>query len=182
MEMKSQKKASSAASYLGRPYARILTPDSDGTYLGQIAEFPGCIATGDSMAEALTNLERVAESWIESALAQGQSVPEPKEEVDYSGKFVLRLAKSLHKTAAEMAERDGVSLNQFIVTAIGVYVGGNVATERVSAAANFVAMQQFNILQVEASGRQGINWRKVPSGAGSQMLTIRGELPFVKVA
>jgi predicted HicB family RNase H-like nuclease len=34
----------------------------------------------------------------------------------YSGKFALRLPKSLHRQLAEGAVRDGVSLNQYLVT------------------------------------------------------------------
>lgn len=37
--------------------------------------------------------------------------------------MVLRLPKSLHKKAARLAERDGVSLNQFIVAGLAEHVG-----------------------------------------------------------
>jgi len=42
---------------------------------------------------------------------------------DYSGKFVTRMAKSLHKRAALWAQREGVSLNQFIVDCVAEQVG-----------------------------------------------------------
>lgn len=113
---------------LRQPYGRIVVPDSDGTYRAEIVEFPGCIATGDTAAEALANLEDTAWDWLEAAIERGQRIPEPVEAAGYSGKLVVRLPKSLHKKAAYQAARDGVSLNQFIVTSIAEQVGAKAAT------------------------------------------------------
>jgi predicted RNase H-like HicB family nuclease len=52
-------------------------PDSDGTFRAEIIEFPGCIAVGDTAAEALAHLEDVAASWLVATLAKSQRVPEP---------------------------------------------------------------------------------------------------------
>ena len=109
--------------YLSQPYGRVVVPEPDGSYRAEIIEFPGCIATGETASDALSNLERVAESWLEVTLAKGQSVPEPIENTGYSGKLMLRLPKSLHRKAAHAAQRDGVSLNQFIIASIAEQVG-----------------------------------------------------------
>jgi HicB family len=45
------------------------------------------------------------------------------EELDYSCKLVVRLPRSLHKRAAYMANREGISLNQFMVSSIAEQVG-----------------------------------------------------------
>lgn len=37
----------------------------------------------------------------------------PASQEDYSGKFIVRLPKSLHMRLAVEAEREGVSLNQY---------------------------------------------------------------------
>ncbi len=117
-------KPTDLAGYLKRPYARIVTPERDGSFRAEIMEFPGCIALGDTASEALAQLEDVAESWLQSTLARGQEVPEPMEDAGYSGKFVLRLPKSLHKKAAYVARRENVSLNQLVVTCLAEHVGG----------------------------------------------------------
>jgi predicted RNase H-like HicB family nuclease len=109
--------------YLKRPYGRLVVPEEDGTFRAEIIEFPGCIAIGDTAPEALGMLEEVAASWLEAALDNGQSIPEPMENTDFSGKLVVRLPKSLHKKASYTADREGVSLNQFIVTALATHVG-----------------------------------------------------------
>jgi len=113
-----------AAEYLKKPYGRLLVPEEEGGYRAEIIEFPGCFAEGDTAAEAAANLEDAAQSWLESTIARGQTVPEPMDELDYSGKLVVRLPKSLHRRAAYAANREGVSLNQFIVSSIAEQIGG----------------------------------------------------------
>lgn len=112
-----------AAEYLKKPYGRVVIPESDGTFRAEIIEFPGCIATGDTAAEAFANLEDVAAGWIEATLAKGMRIPAPIETGGYSGKLVLRLGKSVHKKAAHEAARDGVSLNTFIANCVAERVG-----------------------------------------------------------
>ncbi len=109
--------------YLKRPYGRFVVPETDGSFRAEIIEFPGCIATGDSGAEAYANLEEVAASWIEATLARNLRVPDPVESGRFSGKLMVRLPKTLHKKAAHIAALDGVSLNQFIVGSIAEQVG-----------------------------------------------------------
>lgn len=113
-----------AAELLKKGYTRRLTPDETGGYTATILELPGCVADGDTAQEALDNLERVAESWIDVALANGQTVRDPVDFEGCSGKLALRMPRSLHKQAAEMAELEGCSLNQLLVTAIAHYIGG----------------------------------------------------------
>jgi len=109
--------------YLKRPYSRVLIPNEDGTFSAEILEFPGCFAEGDRPDEAFNNLEEAAKSWIEASLDQGLEIPEPAMNQGYSGKFALRLPRSLHRQAARMAEKDNTSLNQFLVTAIAARLG-----------------------------------------------------------
>jgi antitoxin HicB len=108
---------------LRRPYARLVTPDSDGGFFAEIVEFPGCFATGKTAADALQNLESVAVDWINTAIAQNQNIPDPMESNEYSGKLVLRMPSGLHRRAALWAEREGVSLNYFITTCLAEAVG-----------------------------------------------------------
>lgn len=44
---------------------------------------------------------------------------------EYSGKVNLRMPKSLHRDLARRAEREGVSLNQVIVTSLARSVGAD---------------------------------------------------------
>ena len=130
------------AGHLGRPYSRVIIPEQDGTFRAEILEFPGCIATGDTEIEALASLKDVALSWLEVTLAKGQVIPEPIEKMEFSGKLVLRLPKSLHKKASRAAERDGISLNQFIVSSLAQQVGARSVAAPPKFAHQIVLMSQ----------------------------------------
>ncbi len=133
---------------LNRPYRRVLVPDAlSGGVTATIPEFPGCIAEGASTADALENLERVARSWVESLLSRGLDVPSPMESRDYSGRFPLRLPRSLHERAAQIATEDGVSLNTFLIMTIAERLGLRQATAKTEGLLH-EAVQQLKILEV----------------------------------
>lgn len=143
-----------ACEILKRPYARVLTPESDGQYTAEIMEFPNCVAFGPSASEALASLEHVAADWIAAALEQGQNIPEPIDNADYSGRLVLRMPRGLHRKAALLAEREGASLNQFIVTCLAEAVG-----ERAKPQAVLHATSVF-----PAQARMGVQFLELATG------------------
>jgi hypothetical protein len=63
----------------------------------------------------------------------------PAEDQGYSGKIALRLPRSLHRQAALMADRDGVSLNQYLVVAIANQIADTRTTGRLSPMGDFKA-------------------------------------------
>jgi antitoxin HicB len=91
------------------------------------------LADGKTPGEALTNLENAAESWVAAALAQNLPLPEPFDHANASGKFMLRLPRTLHSRAAAFAEKDGVSLNQFVVATLAERIGAEQAFTRAEA-------------------------------------------------
>ena len=107
--------------YLALPYKTEIIQDNDLEHPGWVAivpDLPGCITQSDTFAELEEMIRDAKSSWIESALEDGIEVPEPRIEEEYSGKFVVRIPKSLHRRLAETAEREGVSLNQYVSTAL----------------------------------------------------------------
>ncbi len=119
--------------YLKEPYSRVLIPDEEsGTYTALILEFPGCIAQGDTPQEAYEHLEDAAKDWIEAALDLKQEIPSPLQSLSFGGKVLLRLPKSLHRQLSLIAEREGVSLNQFIVSALAEKVGALMLYDKLS--------------------------------------------------
>lgn len=139
-----------AEEILKRPYTRLIVPDDDGSYRAEILEFPGCIATAETEEEAVRALREVAMSWLASMDASGRAIPDPAHRNDYSGKLVLRLPKSLHRKAAVAAERDGSSLNTFIVTSIAEQMGTRAAGRRSSSA----QVISFTTMVVNAVGQE----------------------------
>lgn len=146
--------AMTPADYLKRPYTRVLRPEADGSVSAEIVEFPGCFAAGDTGGDALQNLEIVAESWILGMLAKNERIPEPLQEKEaFSGKLVLRLPRSLHKKAAFVAEREGVSLNQYISACVAeaVGLGAGRARENQKAIQEAAALQDAIMTKVSYS-------------------------------
>lgn len=64
-----------------QPYTREFIKEDVG-YSAKIAEFPGCVAQGDTLEEANDNLEQTARSWLDYAIAQHHDIPLPKVLVD----------------------------------------------------------------------------------------------------
>ena len=112
-----------ANEYLGLPYhivIRHITDESGSYYFATVQEFDGCMSHGDTYAEACENIQEAMEGWIETKLEGGFPVPLPIDESQYSGKFVLRIPKTLHARLAMKAESEGVSLNQYALYRLSI--------------------------------------------------------------
>jgi len=102
--------------YLDLPYniiVRHVTDESGTYYFAKVQELVGCVSDGETIEEVFANIYEAMEGWIEVKLEAGFPVPLPIDIENYSGKFVLRLPKSLHAKLAKEAEQEGVSLNQY---------------------------------------------------------------------
>lgn len=102
--------------YMNLPYNYIVQPitDESGSYFyARVLELDGCQSTGKTFEEAYENLREAMEGWIETKLEGGFEVPLPVGYDDFSGKFVVRIPKSLHYRLTIEAEQEGVSLNQY---------------------------------------------------------------------
>jgi antitoxin HicB len=109
--------------YLRLPYTRELIPEPEGGWFVRVKELPGCMSQGDSPDEALQMIQEALRAWLEVELENGTAIPEPRADEEFSGKFVVRVPKSLHRKLSDSAEQEGVSLNQFINTALAEAVG-----------------------------------------------------------
>jgi len=103
------------AKYLKLKYPVELSEQDGGWYFARIPDLPGCMSEGKTPGEAVKNVEEARALWLEDAVESGVEIPLPSEQRKYSGKFVVRLPESLHGRLAQAAERDGVSLNQYVL-------------------------------------------------------------------
>lgn len=94
---------------------KIIEEDGTEQWICEFPDLLGCIGVGDTYFEAVEEGMLNKDVWIESALEVGRDIPVPKSynTNDYSGKFNLRLPKSLHKNLSIRADKEGVSLNTF---------------------------------------------------------------------
>jgi antitoxin HicB len=104
---------------------RPLTQAEGGGYLIEFPELPGCMSDGASIEEAIANGAEAKRDWIAAMQAAGRPIPPPTADTSetYSGKWVLRTPKSLHRGLAERARQEGVSLNALAVAMLAQGLG-----------------------------------------------------------
>ena len=102
--------------YLQLSYRSSVYQDTEGDFVVEVDDLPGCVTHGRTPDEAFHNLEEAKRAWMESRLAAGLEVPEPRRTEQYSGKILLRMPRSLHRRLAEQSVWEGVSLNQYVVS------------------------------------------------------------------
>jgi predicted RNase H-like HicB family nuclease len=114
------------AYYMRLPYTiqiRHIQDQDDQYYYAKVLELDGCQSHGETVDEAYQNIREAMEGYLEVKLEHGDPIPEPvPDDKEYSGKFNLRLPKSLHKYLAEQAEAENVSLNQYILYKLSSHV------------------------------------------------------------
>lgn len=101
--------------YLDLQYPFNVYADLDGGYVVVFPDLPGCMTQADTLDELLDMAADARTGWIETEYELGHDIPLPSYPEEYSGKFNVRLPRSLHRSLAESAEREGVSLNQYVV-------------------------------------------------------------------
>jgi len=109
--------------YLNLRYPITVIPDITGGFVATIQDLPGCITQGETLEETHCNMEEAKQLWMESMYEDGNEIPLPNQEEEYSGKFNVRLPKSLHKKLDGLAVHEGVSLNQYLVSTLSHAVG-----------------------------------------------------------
>ncbi len=112
--------------YMSLPYKISVYPDEDGKgFVAEIADLPGCLTSADSIEELWQNIEEAKQLWFEVALEDGDYIPEPSpvEIEEYSGKFVVRIPRSLHRQLSYRAKLENTSLNQMVISIMSESMG-----------------------------------------------------------
>ncbi len=56
----------------------------DNSFVVEVPELPGCMADGQTYAEAVKNAEEIIDEWIETARKLGRPMPEPRGKLAYA--------------------------------------------------------------------------------------------------
>jgi antitoxin HicB len=129
---------------LNLPYPVTLVhgePGVEDEWLATVDTLAGCSATASTPEEALARVSQAVDEWLRAAERDGRDVPDPKSLQSHSGRLLLRMPQTLHAELSRVAERERVSLNQFITDVLAGTVGwrvpargGRIATRAVDAA------------------------------------------------
>jgi len=112
--------------YMQLPYSILLhevEDEGEKYWIAEVTELPGCKSHGSTIEEAVKSVEEAKKDWILDSLKAGEEVPTPVERDRYSGKMLVRMSRSLHRSLALIAETEKLSLNQLIVTMLAKEVG-----------------------------------------------------------
>lgn len=108
--------------YLNLRYPITIHPDPDGGYVAEIEELPGCMTQAETIDEAFKAIEDARQVWIKGTYEMGQDIPLPRDMEEHSGKFMVRIPRSLHRNLVRAAKREGVSLNQYVTSLLAAGV------------------------------------------------------------
>jgi antitoxin HicB len=99
------------------------TENGDGPdWVATVEELPGCEAHGPTPERAAAAVAGAVERWVREAEAEGREVPPPGAAAAHSGKLLVRMPRSLHAELTRASEREGTSLNAYIVAALSASV------------------------------------------------------------
>jgi antitoxin HicB len=115
------------AHYLALPYRMEVYQDGD-TWAAEFPELPGLVAgheTWDGLQAAILDAKR---TYFEGMLERNLPIPEPgSTDTGYSGRVLVRLPKTIHRDLSRAADREGVSLNTLVVSAVAKELGRRAA-------------------------------------------------------
>lgn len=97
-----------------------LPSEEGGGFLVTVPDLPGCMADGETIEQAIAEAQDAFEAWAMAERQDKGDLPTPKA---YSGQFVQRIPKSLHRRLATRAAAEGVSLNQLAATYLAQGLG-----------------------------------------------------------
>jgi antitoxin HicB len=106
-------------------YPIVLAEAANGDGPGWIAtveELPGCEARGPTPESAAAGMSDAVERWVREARAAGREVPPPGAAAAHSGRLLVRMPRSLHAELVRASDREGTSLNAYIVAALSASV------------------------------------------------------------
>jgi predicted HicB family RNase H-like nuclease len=93
---------------------RVTWSEEDDEFVGLCAEFPSLSFLDNTMTAALEGIVDLVGQVVKDMMANGEQVPEPIAEKQYSGKFQVRVPPEQHRLLAIKAAEEGVSLNRYI--------------------------------------------------------------------
>ena len=63
--------------YFNLSYPVTFYPDPTGGYTVMIKDLPGCISEGETLEEAMQNIQEARETWLETAFESQDEIPLP---------------------------------------------------------------------------------------------------------
>jgi predicted RNase H-like HicB family nuclease len=95
---------------------RIEWSEDDQCHVARCLEFPSLSAHGDTIAEALREIEYVVAESVKWMQEEGEAAPEPLGLKKFKGHLTLRIPPEKHRDLAIRCAEEGISVNRFILS------------------------------------------------------------------
>ena len=93
---------------------RVSWSDEDQEFVGTCAEFPGLSWLDTAPERALGGIRKLVKDCVADMKRSGESIPEPLSTRRFSGRFMVRVPPTLHRSLATQAAESGISLNRLV--------------------------------------------------------------------
>ncbi len=93
---------------------RVTWSAEDAEHVGLSAEFPSLSWLAQTPEEALAGIRSVVADSVKDMAGNGEHIPEPIAERQYSGQFKVRIPPHQHRRLVIEASEQGVSLNRLV--------------------------------------------------------------------
>lgn len=107
---------------------RPLSDDEGGGWLVTYPDLPGCMSDGETPEEAMINGKDALTAWLKAAQETGRDIPNPDNFP--SGRFIVRIPRSLHARLSARAKQEGVSMNALVSAFLAESLGRREGMER----------------------------------------------------
>ena len=93
---------------------RVTWSEEDKEYIGLCAEFPSVSWLSKTPESALKGIRNIVADIIKDMKKNGEEIPQPLANKNYSGKFMVRVPPEVHRSLAIQAAESGVSINRLV--------------------------------------------------------------------
>jgi antitoxin HicB len=100
--------------YVSLKYPIKVSEMEEGGYFIEVIDLPGCMCDANTLDKIPAKVDEAKRDWIEGTLERGGQIPLPEKDELYSGRFLVRTSRTLHRILAKRASQEGTSLNAYV--------------------------------------------------------------------
>ena len=93
---------------------RVIWSTEDEEFVGLCAEYPSLSYLDEDRIAALNGITDLVKDVMADMMENGEKVPEPISQKQFSGKFQIRIPPERHRMLAIEAAEQNISLNRYI--------------------------------------------------------------------
>lgn len=97
---------------------RVEWSEENQLHIARCLEFPSLVAHGNTIEDALKEIEKVVEEVVVWMQEENEEIPESFGLKKYKGNLTLRVPAEVHRNLSIRSAEEGVSVNQYILSKI----------------------------------------------------------------